>query len=179
MASLLLRALRQRSTHGCSPSMSRSPQWTTSWSSTTSTRRRRSAVPEASQPGLTSGPFKRHRQPHAPAAGLALAELDNTARLQGLERGQLEPHADAGRARPPVHAVVAHLHRPQAVLSVQRDLDPARGGVLVRVAHRLREHGLREGLERARDGRLAARRREPEAEVAVRALEALDLREER
>ena len=37
-----LRALRQRSTHGCSPSISRRPQCTTSWSSTTSTRSLRS-----------------------------------------------------------------------------------------------------------------------------------------
>src|SRR3954454_18249778 len=119
--------------------MSRSPQCTTSWSSTTSTRRRRSAVPEASRPGFRSGPFKRHRQPYAQGPRLALAELHDPARLAGFERGELEAHAGARGPRPAVDAVVAHLHRPHAVLAAQRDLDPPRRGVLVRVAHRLGE----------------------------------------
>src|SRR5215211_3158788 len=107
MASSLLRALRQRSTHGCSPSMRRKPQCTTSWSSTTSTRRRLSAPPPAaSRLGLTSGTLKRHRQPYAPDPRFALAELDDSARLDRLERREPQPHP-AGGTRAPVHAVVA------------------------------------------------------------------------
>src|SRR5215211_8906038 len=105
MASSLLRALRQRSTHGCSPSISRKPQCTTSWSSTTSTRRRLSAPPPPapSRLGLTSGTPKRHRQPHAPDPRLPLTELDDPARLDRLERGQPQPHP-ARRARPALYA---------------------------------------------------------------------------
>ena len=87
----------QRSTHGCSPSIIRRPQCTTSWSSTTSTRSLRSLEPAAIRDGLRSGPVKRHRQSHAPVAGLALAELDDPADLQRLERGELEAHAALAR----------------------------------------------------------------------------------
>ena len=100
IASSPLRALRQRSTHGCSPSISRSPQCTTSWSSTTSTRSLRSPEPEAIRLGLTSGTLMRHRQSHAPGARLALAELDEPADLQRLERREPQPHARTSCARP-------------------------------------------------------------------------------
>ena len=52
-ASAPLRALRQRSTQGCSVSMRRKPQWTTSWSSTTRTRRRRCAPSAGIRTGRT------------------------------------------------------------------------------------------------------------------------------
>src|SRR3954470_7977251 len=108
-ASSVLRALRQRSTHGCSPSISRKPQCTTSWSSTTSTRRRRSPPPPVLPPprrlGFTSGTPKRHRQSHSPHARLALAELDDPTGLDRLQRGERQAHS-ARRARPPVDAVV-------------------------------------------------------------------------
>src|ERR671933_2144018 len=105
-ASSVLRALRQRSTHGCSPSIRRKPQWTTSWSSTTSTRRRRPAG-RASGPAPTSGTVNRHRQPHAPRPRLALPELDHPADLERLERGETEAHA--GLARAAADAVVDDL----------------------------------------------------------------------
>src|SRR3954470_399390 len=123
-ASSVLRALRQRSTHGCSPSISRKPQCTTSWSSTTSTRRRRSPPPPPVPPapsrlGFTSGTPKGHRQSHSPHARLALAELDDPAGLDRLERP--EPHAPpARRPWPPVDAVVADLHHEGVVDPLHR-----------------------------------------------------------
>ena len=80
--------------------------------------------------GLTSGAVKRHRQSHAPGAGLALAELDDPADLQRLERG--EPQAHAGRcARPPAHAVVARPRAPACRRpDVERDLDARRPACL-------------------------------------------------
>src|SRR3954464_691926 len=92
-ASSVLRAERQRSTQGCSPSISRRPQCTTSWSSTTSTRSLRSEEPAAMRDGLRRAPAKGHCQPDAPAAGLALAELHDAAELERLERRELEAHA--------------------------------------------------------------------------------------
>src|SRR5215218_8022034 len=115
IASSPLRALRQRSTHGCSPSMRRRPQWTTSWSSTTSTRSLRSLDPDAIRLGFTSGALMRNRQSDSPDTRLALAELDQPADLQRLERREPESHP-GDRARPLVHAVVADLHHPGALV---------------------------------------------------------------
>src|SRR3954452_2505644 len=135
--------------------MSRSPQWTTSWSSTTRTRSLRSPEPDAIRLGETSGTLMRHRQSHPPRTGLALAELDDPADLERLERGQPEAHA-GDCARAPAHPVVADLHHPGAVLPSQRHLDARRTRVLSGVAHRLDEHGLRQRLEWGGDvGRVA------------------------
>ena len=62
-------ALTQRSTQSCCVSISRKPQCTTSWSSTTSTR---------SRSGLrwASVIVIRDDEAHLPGAGLAFAELD-------------------------------------------------------------------------------------------------------
>src|SRR4051795_6206367 len=110
--------------------MRRKPQCTTSWSSTTSTRSRLSAPPPAaSRLGLTSGTPKRHRQSHAPDPGLALAELDDPARLDRLERREPQPHPARG-LRAALDAVVADLHHEGAVDPPQRDVDLRRLGVL-------------------------------------------------
>src|ERR1700735_1531696 len=78
-------ALRQRSTHGCWVSMSRIPQWTTSWSSTTRTLKRS---------GLRAADSEliRHHQPDLPDAWVAPPELAPAAALDRLERGQPQPH---------------------------------------------------------------------------------------
>src|SRR5215218_8921038 len=132
-ASWVLRADRQRSTHGCSPSISRSPQCTTSWSSTTSTRSLRSLVPAAMRDGLRSGPVNGNSQSDAPLPGVAFAELDDAAELECLQGREFEPHAAlAGLA---ADAVVAHVeHQRVVVLDLQRHLDGARPGVLMGVA---------------------------------------------
>jgi len=67
-ASAPVRAARQRSTQGCSPSRTRKPQCTTSWSSTTSTRRRRSA---ARPVRAEAGPVRVRSGPPEPPAGPA------------------------------------------------------------------------------------------------------------
>src|ERR671929_190937 len=101
-ASSVLRALRQRSTHGCSPSISRRPQCTTSWSSTTSTRRRRSPPPPAAiREGLTSGTVKRHRAPQVHERGLqlgadALTRVGGELRLAGEHELHTEQPLDDG-----------------------------------------------------------------------------------
>src|SRR3954453_13795887 len=102
--------------------MSRSPQCTTSWSSTTRTRSLRSELPAAMREGFRSGPVKRYRQSDAPAAGFALAELDDAADLPRLERRELEAHA--ALARLAAHAVVDHVeHQRVLVLDREADLD--------------------------------------------------------
>ena len=91
----------------------------------------------------------RHRQPHAPGPRLALAELDQAADLERLERREPQPHARDRRARRPRHAVVADLHHPRAVLArAARTSTRVGRACLLRVAHRLDEHGLGERLER-------------------------------
>ena len=77
-----VRADRKRSTHGCSPSISRKPQWTTSWSSTTSMRS--SSRVRRSLAGTVS----RTRQ----RSVADRAEVDDAARLERLERGQAQAH---------------------------------------------------------------------------------------
>ena len=130
-----LRALRQRSTHGCSPSISRKPQCTTSWSSTTSTRRRGRSSRAALAPftsGRPAGTASRTRQ----RARLALAELDDAAVLERLERREPQAHARspgaAARGTPSLRDLQRRTCRRRACT---RDLDARRVGVLARVAH--------------------------------------------
>ena len=73
--------------------------------------RRRSAI----RPGLTSGTVKWHRQSHSPGARLALAELDDAAGLQRLERRQPQAHARCW-PRPPADAVVDDLEHERVVV---------------------------------------------------------------
>src|SRR5215218_4727719 len=177
-ASSVLRALRQRSTQGCSPSISRRPQCTTSWSSTTSTRSLRSPEPDAIRLGLTSGTLMGHRQSHAPDPGLTWPELDQAAELERLQHR--EPQAHPGD-RPAALAdpVVADLHHPGAVLARELDLDPLRPRVLAGVAHGLDEDRLRERLELLRHPDLLAARSKLDAELRVRVAEPLELLGER
>ena len=115
-----LRALRQRSTHGCSPSISRKPQWTTSWSSTTSTRRRRSpVVPVASRPGLRSGAVNRHRQPDAPVPGSRSPNSTMPPSCSASSAASRRPIPVVPR-RGRVDAVVDHLEHERAVGDVER-----------------------------------------------------------
>src|SRR5689334_3661144 len=113
--------------------MSRKPQWTTSWSSTMSTRSRRSEVPPVSRAGLTStsDTINRYRQSHPPRPLLGLAELDDAVRLQRLERGQPQAHPRAPRAL--AHTVVGDLEDQRPVDLAQRDVDARGLRVLVRV----------------------------------------------
>ena len=67
----------------------------------------------------------RHRQPHAPDPGLALAELDDAARPAAPRARRAAGPCRSSCARPPAHAVVADLHHPGALLAPQRDLDAA------------------------------------------------------
>src|SRR3954468_15821037 len=157
--------------------MSRSPQWTTSWSSTTSTRSLRSELPAAMREGFRAGPVKRYRQSDAPAAGLGVDELDDAADLQRLERRELEAHA--ALARLAAHAVVDDVeHERVVVLDLEADLDLGRPGVLVGVADGLGEHGLRERLEVLRDPDALRARAQDQLQVAVLAPQALDLLEQ-
>src|SRR5690349_2662289 len=175
-ASSVLRALRQRSTHGCSPSISRRPQCTTSWSSTTSTRRRRSLEPVAIRLGFMST-VNRHRQTHAPRAGVALAELDDAAELERLQRRELEAHP--GLLRAAADAVVADVEYERSVLALEADLYARGLRVLVGVSHRLGEHGLRERLELLGQFDALGAGPEHEPEVAVLLLQARDLFQQR
>src|SRR4051812_24422824 len=154
--------------------MSRRPQCTTSWSSTTSTRSLRSEEPAAMRDGLRSGPVKGYCQSDAPRAGRALAELDDATELERLQRRELEPHA--ALARLAADAVVEHVeHERVAVLDLEADLDLGRPRVLVGVADGLGEHGLRERLELLGHTHALGPGPEREMQVAVLAPQPLDL----
>src|SRR5579884_909577 len=100
-------ALTQRSTQVSWVSMRRKPQCTTSWSSTTSTRRREGLrVPSA---------IDRHHEPDLPGARAALAELDHAAHLERLEGGEAQAHA--GPVTRGGDAVVDDVHDEGAVLA--------------------------------------------------------------
>src|ERR1700754_164600 len=146
--------------------MSRRPQCTTSWSSTTRTRSLRSDEPAAMRDGLRSGPVKGHCQSDAPCAGRPLAELHDAAELERLKRRELETHAAlAGLA---AHAVVDDVEHERVVAGdLQADLDLGRPGVLVGVANGLGEHRLGERLELLRDAHAVGAGPEREVQVAV------------
>src|SRR3954454_15151771 len=143
IASCALRALRQRSTHGCCVSISRKPQCTTSWSSTTSTLSRR--VEEGSAGGAID------KQPHLPSLASARPELDDPADLEGLQRGQAKSHAPRLPALAP-HAVVDDLEQEVAVVALHPHVETRGVGVLAGVAGGLAQHGLGQRLELVRDG---------------------------
>ena len=134
-----LRAARQRLDPRLPPSSRRKPQWTTSWSSTTSTRRR------LSRRRLVA-PRQRAHQPHAPALAATGPNSTKPPWLERLERG--EPQAQPGAA-----AAFAGRRR-CATSSESAPLAPRRPrprsprvGVLADVAQRLRQHRLGERLE--------------------------------
>src|ERR1700744_2871338 len=85
-ASSPFEAVTQRSTQGCWVSISRKPQCTTSWSSTTSTRRR-CGLRVATVLLAGASAIERYHQPHVPAVGAVWPELDDPTALQRLERG--------------------------------------------------------------------------------------------
>ena len=132
-------AVRQRSTQGCSVSSSRKPQCTTSWSSTTSTRRLRSGlIARSSLTGTTrrtrQSPARRGRTPRRRRTWSASTAASRSPMPVPRE--------------PPRRAVVADLERrtcPSAPRHVH--VDPRGARVLVGVAQRLGEHGLRDRLE--------------------------------
>src|ERR1700742_3148475 len=109
----------QRSTHDCWVSISRKPQCTTSWSSTTSTRSR-SGLRSSSVIVLVGD-----HEAHLPDALLALAELDDAVGLQSLERREAQPHAGAaavGGGGP----IVDDLHPERPVGPAQPHVDVGR-----------------------------------------------------
>src|SRR5579875_3075527 len=108
MASSPLEAATQRSTHGCWVSISRKPQWTTSWSSTTSTRRRLAL--RLSTRGVRSG-IVGHQQAQLPAVGGEGPELEKTAGLKRLEGREPEPHPRRSAVAGLLDAVVCHLEQ--------------------------------------------------------------------
>ena len=106
-ASSTVVAVRQRSTQGCSVSSSRKPQCTTSWSSTTSTRRLRSGLIRSSS---RTGTTRRTRQ-SPDAVG---PELHDAAR-PGAPRPPPGAAPSRCRASRRTRAVVAHLEDEGAV----------------------------------------------------------------
>ena len=69
---------------------------------------------------LTASPApERNHQAHAPALLVGRPELDHPAALQGLERGQSQPHPGL-RGCPP-HPVVAHLDRERVPVAPDGD----------------------------------------------------------
>src|SRR3954452_11539324 len=167
-ASSPVRAARHRSTHGWAERSERMPQCTTSWSSTTRTR-----TSLGSAAVVISRPVQRHDEAHAPAPRGLGPELDERARVQRLERGELQP--DARALRPAGDdAVVDDLEHERVVLPRERDVDAGRPRVLVRVAQRLGEDGLRQRLE-ARGDLDAGLGERAQADVRVLGPEALEL----
>src|SRR4051794_29378023 len=140
IASSALRALRQRVTQGCWLNSRRKPQWTTSWSSTIKTA---SLRPARSRSSVFTG---RHHEPDLPLVAVACPELDEAAHLQRLERGQAEAHP-GGALRRAVHAVVHDLEHEDPVGLTRANGDLRRARMLLRVAQRLAQHGLRQCLQ--------------------------------
>ena len=126
--------------------------------------------------GLTSGTLMRHRQSHAPDTRLALAELDQPADLERLERREPQPHpATPCGGRPRARRRCTPPSPTRRPGRRQRDLHPGRLRVLVRVAHRLGEHGLGERLELARHADVLAAGRERDPELGMALVQPLDL----
>src|SRR3954452_13351457 len=111
--------------------MRRKPQCTTSWSSTTSTHRRRPSPPSTS-PGVD-------KEPHLPSVGPTGPELDDPAELECFARGQPQPHAPGRRALG-LDAVVDDLEPEAAVRVVHADVQAGGLGMPEGVAHRLVEY---------------------------------------
>ena len=118
----------------------------------------------------------RHRQPHAPDPRLALAELDEAADLQRLERREPQAHpATSSRAGSP-HAVVADLHHPRAVLlraSGPRPASAARACRALRTASTSTDWAS--GSSSRRHADVLAARGELDAELGMRVAQARDL----
>src|SRR6185312_15106520 len=116
------------------PNMSRSPQCTTWWSSTTRTRRLRSVIASVV---LGSGEDERD----VPMVGTVGPEGQGRPVLQGLEGGDAQAHARAPALRG-TDAVVGDLQLHGIGVAADRHLDPPRRRVAPRVADRLAEHRL-------------------------------------
>ncbi len=154
-ASAPLRAARQRSTHDCSPSSIRRPQWTTSWSSTTSTRSfaatadgpTRALTPPPSGPrGTTAEPATARARSGPNSTTPPISRASNAARRSPIPAPRTPSGTPSLRtsstnvsASPPTSTVISR-----------------RRGVLGHVAQRLGEHRLGQRLERRRDVGLAA-----------------------
>src|SRR5689334_1634941 len=106
--------------------MSRSPQCTTWWSSTTRTRRLRSVMV------LRSWEDERD----VPMLGSVGPEGQGRPVLQGFEGGDAQAHARAPALRG-ADAVVGDLELHGIGVAAHRDLDPSRRRVAPRVADRL------------------------------------------
>src|SRR5581483_967433 len=154
-ASSPVRAARHRSTHGCSPSSTRKPQWTTSWSSTTNTRRRRPSALWAGLALIVLPGTERYQQPYAPATISGGAGFDGASLLERLKRGQAKTHPRWGvlvLAGP----VVSNLQREGVGATSDRHFYPGWFRVLADVSQRLGQHRLGKRLDVGRNGEIAA-----------------------
>ena len=170
-------ALTQRSTHGCWVSISRKPQCTTSWSSTTSTRRRSGLRLSSSCARLRHRAGTTSRTCQVPGSR---SPNSTTPPLCSASNAASRSPIPALPARA-ADAVVDDLEHERAVGAADAHRHRGRAGVLAGVAHRLGQHRLGERLERGgtspsspgssvspgRDARATAARPRREASSAV------------
>jgi hypothetical protein len=93
--------------------------------------------------GFTSGTPKGHRQSHSPHARLALAELDDPAGLDGLERASRRPIPLAGRGRPWMPSLQISITNVSSIRSTVTSTEVGSACLLAlrtaSIRHRLRE----------------------------------------